>query len=68
MMTRLSVMTLFALLCVGLAHSVSDIEFELVLQHIDLLKSQVNLLKSRELFYKLKCLTIHKSLSYRTHC
>jgi len=50
MMGKLSVTTLFAVvLGVGLAQSVSDIEFDLVLGNIDLLKAQVELLRSRTL-------------------
>jgi len=52
------VTTLLAvLLGVGLAQSVSDVEFQLVLGHIDLLKSQVELLRSRKLSqYRLICI------------
>jgi len=36
------------MLFVGLTRSVDDVNFDLVLRHIDLLKSQVQLLESRE--------------------
>jgi len=53
MMTMLMKMsmttTLFCLLYVGLAHSASDTAFQLVIQNIDLLKSQVQLLQSRKI-------------------
>jgi len=44
-----AVTTLLAVVCVGLTRAATDIEFDLVIQHIDLLKSQVQLLKSRKL-------------------
>jgi len=49
-MKTTSVTTLIVLLCcVGLTQSATDVdEFDLVFQHIDVLKSHVTLLKSRK--------------------
>ena len=58
-MKQVSVTTLFVLLCVGMTHTAAvDDQFKLVLQHIDLLRLQVQLLQSRKLRALTRCFTV----------
>ena len=57
-MTQLSVMLLVAVLCVGQSHSAAGIVADVILQHVDLLKSQIDILKSRKFTEDFRRLTV----------